>query len=310
MIPSRLRSCPTGRLVSVPILLAVAFLLSLARPAAAQEDRLQSLIYGWAPEATWAAIPIDCWSYSSDKNVPPTEEVVGTGFLINDSGYFITAGHVATTTHVGPADHPVPCQVKALLRQRDGSGFSQSFDLTELDSDHDLALCHIAGFAIHELRRDHAPAHVPQAPATLRPFASVALDTGKVRVGQLCLLSGYPLGSNSPDLQLGMVSATVTRIPGIYRTPKDGSDLLQVTVNGNHGDSGAPLMDLTTGRVVGVILEFVPAPIAIGGTLRFDIGNYQSSGIMLAAPAAWVNALLARHHLASAAEPPGRFFIW
>ena len=38
-------------------------------------------------------------------------------------------------------------------------------------------------------------------------------------------------------------------------------DLLIVSVSGNHGNSGCPVISLLTGRVAGMIVQYVPAPL-------------------------------------------------
>ena len=86
----------------------------------------------------------------------------------------------------------------------------------------------------------------------------------------------------------------------IARLPKDTSELLQVSVSANHGNSGGPVIDLNSGLVVGVILSIVPAPLAIGGQQILSPSSFDMSGIMLAAPAKWINA--SYHDTASRAK--------
>ncbi|MDE3063824.1 MAG: trypsin-like peptidase domain-containing protein [Acidobacteriota bacterium] len=285
------------------------FFGAVAQPIMAEIHGLQEQIFARSEQAIWTTIPIDCWSDFNNPGIPRTEAVVGTGFLINEQGYFVTAGHVASIDHVGSEEHPIPCKIKAVLRQRDGSGFSEQFEIIELDRDHDLALCRILGFKTED-EKAAKKKKLPIPETSFHPFSSVAVETYAPRMGELLLMSGFPLGSYTPVLQLGLLSATENIFPGLPRTPKDGGELLQIAINGNHGDSGAPIVDLTSGHVIGVILQVVPAPLAVGGALRFDVGDYQNSGIMLAAPASWVNALLTKHGLSSADVQPGRLVMW
>lgn len=60
---------------------------------------------------------------------------------------------------------------------------------------------------------------------------------------------------------------------------------------------------------MGVILQLVPAPMEIGGHTRYDSGTFAMSGLMLAAPASWVEALLERNHIKSQGIPAGKFVI-
>jgi len=91
---------------------------------------------------------------------------------------------------------------------------------------------------------------------------------------------------------------------------KDGRELLQISVSANHGNSGGPIIDLATGEVIGVLLQLVPAPLAIGGQLHYDAGTFEMSGLMLAAPAAWVNTILAKNGVHSEGVRPGKLVIW
>jgi hypothetical protein len=60
--------------------------------------------------------------------------------------------------------------------------------------------------------------------------------------------------------------------------------------------------------VVGVILSIVPAPLEIGGPQIWSDAGFDMSGIMLAAPAKWVNVLLARHGVKSESIREGKSF--
>jgi S1-C subfamily serine protease len=142
------------------------------------------------------------------------------------------------------------------------------------------------------------------------PFASLAIDQRAPHAGRFILVSGFPLGSWTPAIQFGLLSATETVYPDapISRLPKDTSELLQISVNANHGNSGGPVIDLQSGLVVGVILSIVPAPLAIGGQQIWSDSSFDMSGIMLAAPAKWVNALLSRNGVKSEDIREGKLF--
>ena len=298
-------------IVMLRVILITVLMASSQLPMLQARDRgVQELLYERAPQGEWATIPLSCWSDFTNKDVPQTSVVVGSGFLVNDQGYFITAGHVAKTDHVGTDAAPIPCKLKATLRQADRNAFAASIELIEVDSEHDHALCKIQGFVVRDEKHELA-ANAQWPRTSWHPFASFAIETADIRQGEMVLLSGFPLGSWTQALHLGLISATETVSPNVpVAVTKDRRQLLQVTIGGNHGDSGGPLIDLTSGHVVGVLLQIVPAPMAIGGQLVWDQGTFEPSGIMLAAPASWVNALLAKHHLSSSSQTPGKLFIF
>jgi S1-C subfamily serine protease len=133
------------------------------------------------------------------------------------------------------------------------------------------------------------------------------------QTGRFVVVSGFPLGSWTPTVQVGMVAATENVNPngmsaGVIR--KDGRSLLQISVYANHGNSGGPVIDLTTGKVIGVIDQLVPAPLQLGGQQILNPSTFSASGIMLAVPAKWVETLLERNHIKSEAVPAGRLVAW
>ena len=87
------------------------------------------------------------------------------------------------------------------------------------------------------------------------PFASLGIASNPPETGDLALVTGFPLGSWTPTVQLGLVAAVETLYPpptpplGVH---KDSGHLLQISVSANHGNSGGPVIDLVTGKVIGV----------------------------------------------------------
>src|SRR6266851_1631973 len=85
----------------IVVLILCAFLGGL-KPAQTHQD-IQQLVLDDTPTASYAALPIYAWV---DHSVPGQEGkfgavVIGTGFVVNNQGDFITAGHVASTTEMG-----------------------------------------------------------------------------------------------------------------------------------------------------------------------------------------------------------------
>jgi S1-C subfamily serine protease len=210
----------------------------------------------------------------------------------------------------------IPVTLKATIRQKSGDGSGQPFSVIEEDDEHDIALCRIEGFKVYT--PDKSPSvqafrksKDPNRTDTTHPFASLGISDSLPDVGRFVVVSGFPLGSWTPTIQPGMVSATQTIYPSgpVAGVPKGTRDLLQITVSGNHGNSGGPVIDTCSGKVVGVILQLVPAPLAINGQ-HYDAGTFDMSGIMLAAPASWVGVMLKKHHLVSESTASGHFVIW
>jgi S1-C subfamily serine protease len=300
------------------LVLAMCALLGGITNAQAHKD-IQQLVLEETPTAFYAALPVTAWV---DETVPSQEGkigafVIGTAFVVNNQGDFITAGHVASTIQVGSGTNTLKVRLTIGLRQKKVGAIDVPFKIVELDSDHDLALCHVDGLhgvtfaetGVQKLAHPEQPGGLT-AKEMSRPFASLSIDQGAPQAGRFIIVSGFPLGSWTPAIQFGLLSATETVYPGapIARLPKDTSELLQISVNANHGNSGGPVIDLRSGRVVGVILSIVPAPLTIGGKQIWSDSGFEMSGIMLAAPAKWVNALLSRHGVRSEGIKEGKLY--
>jgi S1-C subfamily serine protease len=300
------------------IALALCSLLCGMTSAQAYKD-IQQLVLDETPTAFYSVLPINAWI---DRAVPGQEgkfgmAVIGTGFVVNNQGDFITAGHVASTTEIGSGADKLKVRLTVGLRQKTGDISGLSFKIIEIDTEHDLALCHIDGLrgvtlvetGLQKIAHPEQPGSFT-AEEMSQPFASLAIDQSAPHAGRFILVSGYPLSSWTPAIQFGLLSATETFFPNapIARLPKDTSELLQISVSANHGNSGGPVIDVRSGRVVGVILSIVPAPLAIGGQQVWSDQSFDMSGVMLAAPAKWVNALLSRHNLKSTGIREGKLF--
>lgn len=296
------------------VLRAVPFALVLVCSSHAQKD-IQRLTIGRSPTAFDAVLPISIWAnVAGPAPVLKTvdAQVVGTGFVIDKQGDFITAGHVIDSLKAVPKDPKITnVRLTATLRQRNGDGSAQEFTITDRDYDHDLVLCHVAGIAAVTPAKSHMPKNIEAEAA--HPFASLAISTAAPKAGQFVIVSGFPLGSWTPTIQFGMVSSIKTINPSAISSGairKDGGELLQISVNANHGNSGGPVIDLESGQVIGVIDQVLPAPLQFAGKQILDANTFSSSGIMLASPAKWVEALLKKNHIKSEDVQAGKLVGW
>lgn len=173
---------------------------------------IQELTVKLAPTASYAAIPITVWFDSSipgQQGKRLNDNVVGTGFIVDDSGDFVTAAHVLDLSSLMSSPSVSNAHLTAEIQQKSGDSSDTRFTVVELDKNHDLALCHINGF------RAYTPAESPLAKATLlakqsgmpanidtsQPFASLGVSQAQPQVGQFVLVSGFPVritDSNHP----------------------------------------------------------------------------------------------------------------
>lgn len=289
-------------------------LLAVVTPmSAAKQEGLESLTIKLAPTASDAVIPILAqYNISVAGHVVDTDQqVVGTGFFVDTQGDFVTALHVMDMSQLNLIPNVADIHLLAMIRQAGSISLSGTeFHTVDRDENRDLVLCRIKNFHAITPDKSAVPNGANSAPS--HPFASLAMMTGVPKLGQFVIVSGFPLGTLTPSIQVGIVSSTRTlflhRPPGLSSLVKeDRADLLQVAVNANHDNSGGPVIDTSTGRLLGVALALVGAPLSIGEKKEDVI--FDQSGIMLTAPAPWVQILLDRNHIRSEAIPSGKLVI-
>jgi S1-C subfamily serine protease len=161
----------------------------------------------------------------------------GSGFVVTANGLILTNNHViadASSLTVTLDDtRRVPASVVAA------------------DALHDLALIKVSVVGL--------------TPVTLG-------DSGSVRVGQLAIAIGSPLGTLTDSVTQGIVSGvgrTVTVGDRAAGTEKNLSGLIQTDAAVNPGNSGGPLLD-ANGSVVGVITASVGGAQGIGFAVPID----------------------------------------
>lgn len=169
---------------------------------------------------------------------------IATGFAVKAQGYLLTAWHAVDLGNV-------------VVGVKSGSGY-KSYQAAVIASDpnHDMALLKID--------------------ANLTPLS---LDDAGHTAGEMTAVTGYPLGL---AIDNHLVPCTSSGIISAIRLPasnEEGTELLQLDMLLEPGNSGAPVYMPSTGKVIGMVSsQIVPAN---SESSRFRIGFALDSRLLL-----------------------------
>ena len=202
----------------------------------------------------------------------PALNYLGTGFVVGNGRQVITNFHVIPEKLDAEA-----MEALAVFVGRGGSGEARQARVVRSDPDHDVALLEIGGAALPALQ---------------------LAESGTVREGEEIAFTGYPIGpvlGLYPATHRGIVSAvTPIVIPAMssrtltaeqVRRIRSPFDVYQLDATAYPGNSGSPVYNPQTGRVVGVINS-----VLVKKTKEAALTD--PSGITYAIPVRYVRALL------------------
>jgi len=202
----------------------------------------------------------------------PREIFLGTGFALDDGGTVVTNAHVVA----GKLDQE-HLERYAVFYKQDNKEFMLLAELSALDAEHDLALLSIAA------------GHIP--PLEIG-------DSKKVREGEEYAFTGYPLGQVLglfPVTHRCIVSAISPNVipakatqqlnVNMIKKLQAPYDVFQLDAIAFPGNSGSPLYDDRSGKVIGIINK-----VFVQGSKENALTN--PSSITYAIPAEYIKALL------------------
>ena len=202
-----------------------------ARPVTIDES---SATIDVAAAVSPAVVRITTGDLTPDLGVIPSTGV-GSGVIYDSAGWILTNRHVVEGSD------------EMQVELNDGQVFSGT--VYGIDTLTDLAIVKVE--------------------ATDLPTAAVG-DSGELKVGQLVIAIGSPLGTYSNSVTSGIVSATGRSI-----TTDDGqnlNNLIQTDAAINPGNSGGPLLD-ANGNVVGINTAIAADSNGIGFAIPIDIAR-------------------------------------
>jgi serine protease Do len=246
--------------------LSVAFLVTpMVHSSIAQTAELSALV----PTVKRSVVGVGTF----ERTRSPSTTFVGTGFIVGDGLGVITNAHVVPDS----TDAAHMEQLGIVIGEGDTVRFRPA-ELIARDTEHDLAYLRLSGAPL--------------------PALDLA-DSDSALEGQSLAFTGYPLG-----MVLGLHAATnratlaaitpvvmpslssrkldARQITQLARTP---FNIFQLDGTAYPGNSGSPLYDAATGKVVGVINA-----VFVKGLKENAISN--PSGITYAIPANYARALM------------------
>jgi hypothetical protein len=146
---------------------------------------------------------------------------LGTGFFVAEDGTFLTAAHVL--------DHQTGIVGFRAFLPFSGLKRFFRFEVVELHRDSDVAICRLVP--------DGKPQDAPHF-GYLRLAKSAAPQPGV-----MVATAGFPLKSTRPVFQFGMVAS----FPEATQ--------LQIGIMLNDGDSGAPVIEVRSGALIGMVVS-------------------------------------------------------
>ncbi|HEX8024838.1 MAG TPA: trypsin-like peptidase domain-containing protein [Candidatus Limnocylindrales bacterium] len=200
-----------------------------------------SAVIDVASKASPAVVQITASGQSTDNSggvIPETG--VGSGIIFDAGGWILTNRHVVTTSNGQTA-----AQLSVLLK--DGRQFTGS--VYGIDTLTDLAIVKIDAKDL--------------------PAATIG-SSSDLKVGELAIAIGSPLGTYTNSVTSGIVSATGRTV--VVDTSTALHDLIQTDAAINPGNSGGPLLD-AAGNVIGINTAVAQGSNGIGFAIPVDIAK-------------------------------------
>lgn len=202
----------------------------------------------------------------------PTAAYFGTGFVVDDGLTLVTNAHVLDMIAEAKRDK----HLRVFFPDSpDIQG--RTATIVARDDLHDLAILRFTGLPVEPLRTD---------------------DLGDPPQGAAVGMLGYPIAAKlgvTPAVHRGVIAAVVPAVQplprGVKMTPtlihalRNPYKLYQLDMAAFPGNSGSPIFDACTGRVVAVLNKTLAAR-----TREHLIAA--PSGVAYAVPARWVNRLI------------------
>jgi S1-C subfamily serine protease len=228
------------------------------------------------------------------------DHLLGSGVIVHKDGHILTAHHVVEAANIVIAQRPGAeirigmgeANVDSSHVQIRGAIHEAACEVLEQDPDHDLALLRMVGLIVG----------TDTVPGLPEGVGAANLRTDRPRDGEAIAVSGYPFQYPTLVTTSGAIASAWATDDIEYQVPgaPEGFPkfshmadryIADITVNG--GNSGGPVYDLTSARVLGICVAFRRAPIR-NSPNPLEPLSY-NSGLSIIVPMRYGVELLARH---------------
>jgi serine protease Do len=211
------------------------------------------------------------------KTRAPAVSFSGTGFVVGDGLTIITNAHVVNSSLKISAENTIEPSLGILVAKGEGTEF-RSATIIAVDEEHDLARLRISGSPLPALELGDA-ASVVEGQAVAFTGFPLAISLGFHRATHKGLVAAI-----TPIVKPGLDSRRLDPkvVAQLRRAPYS---VFQLDATAYPGNSGSPVYDTETGRVIGVINM-----VFVKGLKETAITN--PSGITYAIPVNFVQELL------------------
>jgi S1-C subfamily serine protease len=251
--------------------------------------------------------------FKSDSPKPEYQEgVAGTGIVVSDEGYVLTAAHVITETEAAlRADNAskveffVGISIDAIAGPSANSRGSFAYipcTIKDTDPAHDIAILQLAQSPFSEAFRLGIKTGDKEPKVTL---GVAKLDQSLPPEGQTVLVSGYPLSIPTLVTQKGMIASEPVGVVQMQRPnalagslPPEIEDSILLDAVVNPGNSGGPVYLPGEHSVIGICDAYEPSPIfTTQRSQTAALGAAQNSGLAMVIPIKYAIALLQKNKI-------------
>jgi S1-C subfamily serine protease len=195
-------------------------------------------------------------------------QIVGSGFLVSEDGYFITAHHVVDSCErLRSAYQAADQTLRVAVLRVDSTSDSVVLSMSDV----------VGGISLLDTSSENyvGPNNLDVFIGRINtkskcPYLEIKADSDKVEILDEVIMSGYPGGHKTLDMYGELYSPRfnpiiqIGRISGFIPTDDHPNPVgVQTDIIGTAGSSGSPIIDLRDGKVVAIAQRVITSQVDI-----------------------------------------------